>query len=40
MIPPPREKVEIIEILWQTSKSTAALAELKGIAKTYGLCKI
>jgi Fic family protein len=33
-LPPPREKVETIEILRQTNKSTAALAELKGIAKT------
>jgi Fic family protein len=33
-LPPPREKVETIEILRQTSKSTAALAELKGIATT------
>lgn len=34
LLPPPREKVETIEILRQTNKSTAALAELKGIAKT------
>ncbi len=34
VLPPPREKVETIEILRQTNKSTAALAELKGIAKT------
>lgn len=34
MLPPPREKVETIEILRQTNKSAAALAELKGIAKT------
>lgn len=33
-LPPLREKVESIEILRQTNKSTAALAELKGIAKT------
>lgn len=33
-LPPPRKKVETIEILRQTNKSTAALAELKGIAKT------
>lgn len=33
-LPPPREKVETIEILRQTNKSTAALAELKGIAMT------
>ncbi len=33
-LPPPREKVETFEILRQTNKSTAALAELKGIAKT------
>ncbi len=33
-LPPPGEKVETIEILRQTNKSTAALAELKGIAKT------
>jgi len=33
-LPPSREKVETIEILRQTNKSTAALAELKGIAKT------
>ena len=33
-LPPPREKVETIEILRQTNKSSAALAELKGIAKT------
>lgn len=33
-LPPPREKVETIEILRQTNRSTAALAELKGIAKT------
>jgi len=32
-LPPLREKVETIEILRQTIKSTAALAELKGIAK-------
>lgn len=29
-----REKVETIEILRQTNKSIAALAELKGMAKT------
>lgn len=34
ILPPPREKVETIEILRQTNKATAALAELKGIAKT------
>jgi len=34
MLPPAREKVENIEILRQNNKSTAALAELKGIAKT------
>ena len=33
-LPPLREKVETIEILRQTNKSTAALAELEGIAKT------
>jgi Fic family protein len=33
-LPPLREKVETIEILRQTNKSTAALAELKGIART------
>ena len=33
-LPPLREKVETIEILRQTNKSTAALAELKGIKKT------
>lgn len=33
-LPPPREKVETVEILRQTNKSTAALAELKGIAQT------
>ena len=33
-LPPPREKVETIEILRQANKSTAALAELKGIAKS------
>lgn len=33
-LPPLREKIETIEILRQTNKSTAALAELKGIAKT------
>lgn len=33
-LPPDREKVETIEILRQTNKATAALAELKGIAKT------
>src|SRR6056297_1398311 len=33
-LPPLREKVETMEILRQTNKSTAALAELKGIAKT------
>lgn len=33
-LPPPREKVETIEILRQTNKSTAALAELKGISMT------
>ncbi len=34
LLPPPREKVETIEILRQVNRSTAALAELKGIAKT------
>ncbi|MFA6402205.1 MAG: Fic/DOC family N-terminal domain-containing protein [Salinivirgaceae bacterium] len=33
-LPPLREKVETIAILRQANKSTAALAELKGIAKT------
>lgn len=33
-LPPPREKVETIKILRQTNNSTAALAELKGIART------
>ncbi len=33
-LPPPREKVETIDILRQTNRATAALAELKGIAKT------
>lgn len=33
-LPPLREKVETIEILRQTNKSTAALAELKGLAST------
>ncbi len=33
-LPPLKEKVETIKILRQTNKSTAALAELKGIAKT------
>lgn len=33
-LPPLREKVETIEILRQANKSTAAIAELKGIAKT------
>lgn len=33
-LPPLREKVETLEILRQTTKSVAALAELKGIAKT------
>ncbi len=33
-LPPLREKVETIEILRQTNRSTAALGELKGIAKT------
>ncbi|MDH5603935.1 MAG: Fic family protein [Cyclobacteriaceae bacterium] len=33
-LPPLRKKVETIEILRQTNKSMAALAELKGIAKT------
>lgn len=33
-LPPPREKVETLGILRQTNKSTAALAELKGIAQT------
>jgi len=34
LLPPQREKVETIEILRQTNKSTAALAELKGFTKT------
>lgn len=34
ILPPLGEKVETIRILRQTNKSTAALAELKGIAKT------
>ncbi len=34
LLPPLREKVETIAILRQTNKATAALAELKGIAKT------
>lgn len=34
LLPPPREKVETIKILRQVNKSAAALAELKGIAKT------
>lgn len=33
-LPPQRDKVETIEILRQTSRAAAALAELKGIAKT------
>lgn len=33
-LPPSIEKVETIDILRQTNKSTAALAELKGIAKS------
>ena len=33
-LPPPREKVETIEVLRQTNKSSAALAELKGITQT------
>lgn len=33
-LPPLREKVETMEILRQVAKSTAALAELKGIANT------
>ena len=33
-LPPLREKVETIKVLRQTAKSTAALAELKGNAKT------
>ena len=33
-LPPLRERVETIKILRQTNKSTAALAELKGFAKT------
>jgi Fic family protein len=33
-LPPLREKVETIEILRQTNKSSAALAELKGLART------
>jgi hypothetical protein len=35
LLPPPREKVETIEILRQTNKSTAALAELKGLQRQY-----
>ena len=34
LLPPPKEKVETIEILRQTNRSTAALAELKGIARS------
>ena len=34
MLPPKREKVETIKILRQTNKASAALAELKGIAKS------
>lgn len=34
ILPPAREKVETIEILRQVNKAAAALAELKGIAKT------
>lgn len=33
-LPPKREKIETLKILRQTTKSAAALAELKGIAKT------
>jgi Fic family protein len=33
-LPPPREKVESIEILRQANKASTALAELKGIAKS------
>ena len=33
-LPPPREKIETIAILKQTAKSSLAIAELKGIAKT------
>lgn len=33
-LPPKREQVETIKILRQTNKATAALAELKGIART------
>ncbi|MFB0908966.1 MAG: Fic/DOC family N-terminal domain-containing protein, partial [Spirosomataceae bacterium] len=33
-LPPSRDKIETIAILRQANKSTAALAELKGIAKT------
>jgi hypothetical protein len=33
-LPPLREKVENIDILRQTNRSIAALAELKGIAMT------
>lgn len=33
-LPPPREKVETLEILRQTTRAIAALSELKGIAKT------
>ena len=34
-LPLPREKVETIEVLRQTNKSTAALSELKGIARQF-----
>ena len=34
-LPPQTEKVETIKILRQTTKAATALAELKGIAKTY-----
>ena len=33
-LPPKTEKVETIKILRQSTKTAAALAELKGIAKT------
>ena len=33
-LPPPREKIETLEILRATNKATAALAQLKGIANT------
>ena len=33
-LPPQREKIETLEILRETNKATAALAELKGIARS------